>query len=78
MYIFKFMKERSIARLDFLRNREPSARDVVNASTYPAFKKMMAELGHEEVVFFYDKAINARFIVGIHSTLRGPALGVGL
>ncbi|MDL2124822.1 MAG: leucine dehydrogenase [Deltaproteobacteria bacterium] len=75
MDIFEFMKERSITRLDFLRNREPSARDVVNASTYPAVKKMMVEMGHEEVVFFYDKAINARFIVGIHSTLRGPAIG---
>jgi leucine dehydrogenase len=75
MDIFEFMKERSIARLDFLRAKEPSAKDVVSTSTYPAFKKMMAELGHEEVVFFYDKAINAKFIVGIHSTLRGPAIG---
>ncbi len=75
MDIFEFMKERSIARLDFLRDKEPSARDVVSTSTYPAFKEKMAESGHEEVVFFYDKAINARFIVGIHSTLRGPAIG---
>jgi len=75
MDVFEFMKERSIARLDFLRAKEPSAKDVVSTSTYPAFKKMMAELGHEEVVFFYDKAINAKFIVGIHSTLRGPAIG---
>lgn len=35
----------------------------------------MAKYGHEELVFWYDKATGLRSIVGIHDTTLGPALG---
>src|SRR5208282_3273410 len=31
--------------------------------------------GHEQVAFFQDKASGLRAIIGIHSTVLGPALG---
>lgn len=30
---------------------------------------------HEEIAFFYDKDTNHKFIIAIHNTTRGPALG---
>ena len=37
--------------------------------------KDLESYGHEQVVFFQDKASGLRAIVGIHSTVLGPALG---
>ncbi len=31
--------------------------------------------GHEQVVFFHDKESGLKAIIGIHSTVLGPALG---
>src|SRR5271154_1336674 len=31
--------------------------------------------GHEQVAFFQDKATGLKAIIGIHSTVLGPALG---
>ncbi|HHX27440.1 MAG: Glu/Leu/Phe/Val dehydrogenase dimerization domain-containing protein [Bacillota bacterium] len=35
----------------------------------------MAEYGHEQVVFCYDKTSGLKAIIGIHDTTLGPALG---
>ncbi|MDA8345841.1 MAG: leucine dehydrogenase [Thermaerobacter sp.] len=35
----------------------------------------MAEMGHEQLVFCYDKATGLRMIIGVHDTTLGPALG---
>ncbi len=35
----------------------------------------MEKLGHEELVFWYDKTTGLKAIVGIHDTTLGPALG---
>ncbi len=35
----------------------------------------MAEMGHEQLVFCYDKASGLRMIIGLHDTTLGPALG---
>ncbi len=37
--------------------------------------KVLEDFGHEQVVFFQDKESGLRAIVGIHSTVLGPALG---
>ncbi len=35
----------------------------------------MAEMGHEQLVFCYDKSTGLRMIIGVHDTTLGPALG---
>jgi leucine dehydrogenase len=35
----------------------------------------MAEMGHEQLVFCYDKETGLRMIIGVHDTTLGPALG---
>ena len=35
----------------------------------------MAEMGHEQLVFCYDKTTGLRMIIGVHDTTLGPALG---
>ena len=35
----------------------------------------ISEMGHENVVFCYDEATGLKSIIGIHSTVLGPALG---
>ncbi|CAB1128665.1 branched-chain amino acid dehydrogenase [Candidatus Hydrogenisulfobacillus filiaventi] len=37
--------------------------------------RAMAEYGHEELVFWYDRASGLRAVVAIHDTTLGPALG---
>lgn len=37
--------------------------------------KVLEDFGHEQVVFFQDKESGLRAIVGVHSTVLGPALG---
>ena len=37
--------------------------------------ELMAEYGHEEVVFWYDAGAQYRGIIAIHNTTLGPALG---
>jgi leucine dehydrogenase len=35
---------------------------------------MVAQYGHEKVVFCHDKESGLRAIIGIHSTVLGPAV----
>lgn len=37
--------------------------------------EMMEKMGHEQVVFCYDKASGLKAIIGVHDTTLGPALG---
>ncbi|MBX2844123.1 MAG: leucine dehydrogenase [Flammeovirgaceae bacterium] len=37
--------------------------------------KEVSSLGHEQVVYCYDKATGLKAIVGIHNTVLGPAIG---
>jgi leucine dehydrogenase len=40
-----------------------------------AIFNVVSEMGHEQVVFFHDKATGLKAIVAIHDTTLGPALG---
>ncbi|MBM3912761.1 MAG: leucine dehydrogenase, partial [Sphingomonadales bacterium] len=35
----------------------------------------MEEMGHEQLVYCYDEASGLKALIGIHSTVLGPALG---
>ena len=35
----------------------------------------LAQFGHEEVLFYSDPKTGLRAIIGVHSTVLGPALG---
>src|SRR6516162_11036509 len=35
----------------------------------------LEQTGHERLVFFYDRETGLKSIIGIHSTVLGPALG---
>jgi leucine dehydrogenase len=41
----------------------------------PAIFEMMAEMGHEQVLFCHDVASGYRGVIAIHSTRLGPAVG---
>ena len=41
----------------------------------PDYFKIMAEMGHEQLVFCNDHPTGLKAIIGIHSTVLGPAMG---
>jgi len=47
----------------------------MNDTTEARIFDMMAEMGHEQVVFCHDDASGYRGIIAIHSTTLGPAVG---
>jgi len=47
----------------------------MNDTTKARIFDMMAEMGHEQVVFCHDDASGYRGIIAIHSTTLGPAVG---
>ena len=74
MNIFEYMKKNNILELTFTKKESPNKK-VRNLSSYKKLYSMIKQLKHEKVVFHYDSETDSRFIVAIHSTKRGPALG---
>ena len=74
MGIFAYMKKEGIGSIVFTQRSKP-IKKLAKDKSYKFLLKMMKELKHERVLFCYDKKSKGRFIIAIHSTKRGPALG---
>jgi leucine dehydrogenase len=47
----------------------------MNKNNFKSIFEQMAEYGHEQIIFNYDKSTGLKAIVAIHDTTLGPALG---
>jgi leucine dehydrogenase len=76
MSIFEYMEREGIARLTWpIPDTHTHASAIQAIPSWQALDQQARELRHDEVHLAMDQETGLRALIGVHSTLRGPALG---